>query len=80
MVVSKKYGLYPAYLCIPSKGGFVKSQLLEVNYCTILDITLQMYGMIHLCKLADTMTKQDLLILMTASICHDLDHPGYNNT
>ena len=22
----------------------------------------------------------DILILMTAAICHDLDHPGYNNT
>lgn len=22
----------------------------------------------------------DILILMTAAVCHDLDHPGYNNT
>lgn len=22
----------------------------------------------------------DILVLMTAAICHDLDHPGYNNT
>lgn len=22
----------------------------------------------------------DILTLMTAAICHDLDHPGYNNT
>lgn len=22
----------------------------------------------------------DMCILMTAAVCHDLDHPGYNNT
>lgn len=25
-------------------------------------------------------TQMDVLILMTAAVCHDLDHPGYNNT
>jgi len=25
------------------------------------------------------MTKMDLITLMTACICHDLDHPGFNN-
>lgn len=25
-------------------------------------------------------SQMDILILMTAAICHDLDHPGYNNT
>ncbi|XP_060129536.1 high affinity cGMP-specific 3',5'-cyclic phosphodiesterase 9A isoform X3 [Zootoca vivipara] len=26
------------------------------------------------------LSQMDILILMTASVCHDLDHPGYNNT
>ncbi|KAM6447420.1 high affinity cGMP-specific 3',5'-cyclic phosphodiesterase 9A isoform 7-T7 [Liasis olivaceus] len=25
-------------------------------------------------------SQMDILMLMTASVCHDLDHPGYNNT
>ncbi|XP_016114328.1 high affinity cGMP-specific 3',5'-cyclic phosphodiesterase 9A-like [Sinocyclocheilus grahami] len=25
-------------------------------------------------------TQVDILVLMTAAVCHDLDHPGYNNT
>lgn len=25
-------------------------------------------------------SQMDILILMTAAVCHDLDHPGYNNT
>lgn len=25
-------------------------------------------------------SQMDILVLMTAAICHDLDHPGYNNT
>lgn len=25
-------------------------------------------------------SQMDILVLMTSAICHDLDHPGYNNT
>ena len=39
-----------------------------------------MYGMINLCELWDKMAREDLGILLTAAVCHDLDHPGYNNT
>ena len=28
----------------------------------------------------DILSKRDLCVLLTACICHDLDHPGYNNT
>lgn len=38
-----------------------------------------MYGIIHLCNLQSVMSKIDLVVLLTAAICHDLDHPGYNN-
>ncbi|XP_066265479.1 high affinity cGMP-specific 3',5'-cyclic phosphodiesterase 9A-like isoform X1 [Branchiostoma lanceolatum] len=50
------------------------------NFRHCFCVTQMMYGMIYLCKLEDKMSKLDLGILMTACICHDLDHPGYNNT
>lgn len=43
-------------------------------------VTQMMYGMINLCRLWDHMSRESLGILMTACVCHDLDHPGYNNT
>ncbi|EDO40948.1 predicted protein, partial [Nematostella vectensis] len=42
--------------------------------------SLQMYGIIHLCNLKQLISSFDILILMTACVCHALDHPGYNNT
>ena len=32
------------------------------------------------CRLQDSLSKRDLCVLLTACICHDLDHPGFNNT
>ncbi|XP_063439440.1 high affinity cGMP-specific 3',5'-cyclic phosphodiesterase 9A-like isoform X6 [Mytilus trossulus] len=43
-------------------------------------VTQMMYGMINQCRLWDHMSRESLGILMTACVCHDLDHPGYNNT
>ncbi|EHB03607.1 High affinity cGMP-specific 3',5'-cyclic phosphodiesterase 9A [Heterocephalus glaber] len=35
----------------------------------------------RLCPLIqEKFSQMDILILMTAAVCHDLDHPGYNNT
>ncbi|XP_055865772.1 high affinity cGMP-specific 3',5'-cyclic phosphodiesterase 9A-like isoform X8 [Biomphalaria glabrata] len=50
------------------------------NFRHCFCVTQMMYGMIHLCKLWERMTTEDLGILLTAAVCHDLDHPGYNNT
>jgi high affinity cGMP-specific 3',5'-cyclic phosphodiesterase 9 len=33
-----------------------------------------------MCTLWEKMPREDLGILITACVCHDLDHPGYNNT
>lgn len=33
-----------------------------------------------LCLFKEKLTLTDMGILMTAAVCHDLDHPGYNNT
>lgn len=50
------------------------------NFRHCFCVSQMMYGMIHLCKLEEKMTRQDLGVLLTACVCHDLDHPGYNNT
>ncbi|XP_072900436.1 high affinity cGMP-specific 3',5'-cyclic phosphodiesterase 9A-like [Hemitrygon akajei] len=43
-------------------------------------ITQTMHGMIQLCELQARLKPIDILILMTSAVCHDLDHPGLNNT
>ncbi|XP_077312298.1 high affinity cGMP-specific 3',5'-cyclic phosphodiesterase 9A [Lithobates pipiens] len=50
------------------------------NFRHCFCVTQMMYGMIHLCQLQERMTLLQLGALMTAAVCHDLDHPGYNNT
>ncbi|XP_064618264.1 high affinity cGMP-specific 3',5'-cyclic phosphodiesterase 9A-like isoform X2 [Liolophura sinensis] len=50
------------------------------NFRHCFCVTQMMYGMIHLCKLWEKVSREDLGILLTAAVCHDLDHPGYNNT
>ncbi|XP_038616340.1 high affinity cGMP-specific 3',5'-cyclic phosphodiesterase 9A isoform X1 [Tachyglossus aculeatus] len=50
------------------------------NFRHCFCVTQMMYSMISLCHLQEKFSQMDILILMTASICHDLDHPGYNNT
>uniref|UniRef100_A0A8C1P9Z4 High affinity cGMP-specific 3',5'-cyclic phosphodiesterase 9A n=1 Tax=Cyprinus carpio TaxID=7962 RepID=A0A8C1P9Z4_CYPCA len=50
------------------------------NFRHCFCVSQMMYGMIHLCNLQEKLTLTDLGILMTAAVCHDLDHSGYNNT
>ncbi|XP_046570960.1 high affinity cGMP-specific 3',5'-cyclic phosphodiesterase 9A-like isoform X4 [Haliotis rubra] len=50
------------------------------NFRHCFCVSQMMYGMIQLCRLWDHMAREDLGILLTAAVCHDLDHPGYNNT
>ncbi|KAH0624808.1 hypothetical protein JD844_032631 [Phrynosoma platyrhinos] len=50
------------------------------NFRHCFCVTQMMYSMISLCNLQVKISQMDILILMTASVCHDLDHPGYNNT
>ncbi|XP_048839076.1 high affinity cGMP-specific 3',5'-cyclic phosphodiesterase 9A [Brienomyrus brachyistius] len=50
------------------------------NFRHCFCVSQMMYGMIHLCNLQERLTLADMGILMTAAVCHDLDHPGYNNT
>ncbi|XP_067843228.1 high affinity cGMP-specific 3',5'-cyclic phosphodiesterase 9A isoform X2 [Heptranchias perlo] len=39
----------------------------------------EMYGLIWLTDLQNNMDDIDILTMLTSAICHDLDHPGYNN-
>ncbi|XP_019384538.1 PREDICTED: high affinity cGMP-specific 3',5'-cyclic phosphodiesterase 9A [Crocodylus porosus] len=50
------------------------------NFRHCFCVTQMMYSMISLCSLQEKFSQLDILILMTAAVCHDLDHPGYNNT
>lgn len=50
------------------------------NFRHCFCVTQMMYGMIHVCNLNHRMDRRDLGILLTACVCHDLDHPGFNNS
>lgn len=39
----------------------------------------QMYGLIWLLDLKLKLDDVEIVILILSAICHDLDHPGYNN-
>jgi len=49
------------------------------NFRHCFCVTQMMYGFVHLCELWNKLSREDIGILLTACICHDLDHPGYNN-
>lgn len=44
-----------------------------------LRMLLQMYGLIWLTDLRSKLSKLDLFTMLASALCHDLDHPGYNN-
>nr|AFK83799.1 phosphodiesterase [Mnemiopsis leidyi] len=50
------------------------------NFRHCFCVAQMMYGMVHSCNLQNKLSRKDLGILLTACICHDLDHPGFNNT
>ncbi|KAM4889180.1 high affinity cGMP-specific 3',5'-cyclic phosphodiesterase 9A isoform 2-T2 [Thomomys bottae] len=50
------------------------------NFRHCFCVTQMMYSMVWLCGLQEKLSQMDILVLMTAAICHDLDHPGFNNT
>ncbi|XP_063689623.1 high affinity cGMP-specific 3',5'-cyclic phosphodiesterase 9A-like [Bolinopsis microptera] len=50
------------------------------NFRHCFCVAQMMYGMVHSCNLQKKLSRKDLGILLIACICHDLDHPGFNNT
>lgn len=50
------------------------------NFRHCFCVTQMMYSLVYVCGLQEKLSQLDILALMTAAICHDLDHPGFNNT
>lgn len=50
------------------------------NFRHAFTVTQMTYGLILLTKLTSKLDCYDVLTLMLSALCHDLDHPGYNNT
>ncbi|XP_072305287.1 high affinity cGMP-specific 3',5'-cyclic phosphodiesterase 9A-like isoform X2 [Eucyclogobius newberryi] len=49
------------------------------NFQHCFCVTQMMYGLIWLTDLRTKLGRTELLIMLTSALCHDLDHPGYNN-
>ncbi|CAN0029670.1 unnamed protein product [Lampetra planeri] len=49
------------------------------NFQHCFCVSQMMYGLICITDLRSKMEHIDLLAMLTSSVCHDLDHPGYNN-
>uniref|UniRef100_A0A3Q1EE36 Phosphodiesterase n=1 Tax=Acanthochromis polyacanthus TaxID=80966 RepID=A0A3Q1EE36_9TELE len=49
------------------------------NFQHCFCVTQMMYGLIWLTDLRNKLGRTELLIMLTSALCHDLDHPGYNN-
>ncbi|XP_077422994.1 high affinity cGMP-specific 3',5'-cyclic phosphodiesterase 9A-like isoform X2 [Vanacampus margaritifer] len=49
------------------------------NFHHCFCVTQMMYGLLWLTDVRNKLDPMDLLIMLTSALCHDLDHPGYNN-
>ncbi|XP_022090063.1 high affinity cGMP-specific 3',5'-cyclic phosphodiesterase 9A-like isoform X2 [Acanthaster planci] len=49
------------------------------NFKHCFCVSQMMYGMNWLADLCHLVGELEVLIMVTSAICHDLDHPGYNN-
>lgn len=73
------------YIELPALQMFLYQVHISYNYTPYHNfrhcfcVTQMMYGLIWLCNIQDILDDIEILILMVSAICHDLDHPGYNN-
>ncbi|CAH3135823.1 high affinity cGMP-specific 3',5'-cyclic phosphodiesterase 9A [Pocillopora verrucosa] len=49
------------------------------NFRHAFCVTQMMYGLIWLTQIPGKVQNVDVLVMLTSALCHDLDHPGYNN-
>ncbi|KAK3740955.1 hypothetical protein QZH41_017795 [Actinostola sp. cb2023] len=49
------------------------------NFRHAFCVTQMMYGLIWMTNITSKINPHDILIMLTSALCHDLDHPGYNN-
>lgn len=50
------------------------------NFWHAIDVTQFVYACMNLDRISAFLTPLDVFSLLVASLCHDLDHPGLNNT
>ncbi|KAK9867208.1 hypothetical protein WJX84_010389 [Apatococcus fuscideae] len=50
------------------------------NFCHVADVSHSVYRMISLSDAFTCMTQLEKYALMLAALCHDMDHPGLNNS
>ncbi|XP_071839835.1 high affinity cGMP-specific 3',5'-cyclic phosphodiesterase 9A-like isoform X2 [Apostichopus japonicus] len=49
------------------------------NFKHCFCVTQMMYGITWIANLCDLIGDLEVLVMIVSAICHDLDHPGYNN-
>eukprot|EP01132_Coremiostelium_polycephalum_P009935 gene9935-12183_t len=49
------------------------------NFVHAFDVTQTIFSYLTEMKLSQFFSSMDILVLLICAICHDLDHPGYNN-
>eukprot|EP01111_Echinosteliopsis_oligospora_P016007 TRINITY_DN6516_c0_g1_i1.p1 TRINITY_DN6516_c0_g1~~TRINITY_DN6516_c0_g1_i1.p1 ORF type:complete len:503 (-),score=113.10 TRINITY_DN6516_c0_g1_i1:125-1633(-) len=49
------------------------------NFVHAFDVTHASFSFLTIMNAQEYLTHLDILALLTASLCHDLDHPGFNN-
>lgn len=86
-----KLGIRKAIPCFCSKSYFSNKYVaflaifsILINYLLysmihINNFALQMYAITRQANLLSRLGDLECLILLVSCICHDLDHPGYNN-
>jgi len=75
LIVCWCFALCAVQLCV--QENYRNNPFHNFRHCFC--VTQMMYGFVHLCSLWNKLSREDIGILLTACVCHDLDHPGYNN-
>ncbi|XP_060689875.1 high affinity cGMP-specific 3',5'-cyclic phosphodiesterase 9A [Hemiscyllium ocellatum] len=60
------------------EGNYRNNPFHNFRHCFC--VTQMMYSVISICNLQEKFSQLDILTLISAAVCHDLDHPGYNNS
>ncbi|KAJ3057061.1 hypothetical protein HK097_001030 [Rhizophlyctis rosea] len=60
-----------------ARSSYNKNPFHNFRHCFC--VTQMMYGLLHVTGVHEKLNKMEKLVLLTACIGHDLDHPGFNN-
>ena len=90
-IIKISVGASPIFPCLYTKKGGKWAKIygtatrssavfLCTKFCNkFFFLSFQMFGMACYVNLCERVGDLEVLILLTSCICHDLDHPGYNN-